>query len=771
MNCIGQSAGRKLFFPLLILALTDAAVCNAQSFAKTQTLPTSGSVAEIPLIPAPVSMKAEAGFFSIGPSTKVYSSPQFLPLASRFIKMARLSAGRVGALPRSVAMYTGGICFIKSKDLIAGDTAGYRLHIKTDHIEIVAHSIVGALYGMESLWQLMLLHPDKPLPCVVIEDRPRFQYRGLMLDVSRNFYPISFVKELLDLMALYKMNTLHWHLTDGPGWRLEIKKYPRLTQLSAWRSHLTWREWWANGRKYKEEGDPMAYGGYYTQADAKEVVAYAAERGIIVIPEIEMPGHSEEVTTAYPSLSCSGLPYKNGELCLGNDSTFTFLEDVLTEVMQIFPSTYIHVGGDEAGTESWKHCPKCQDRIRREGLKNESELQSYGVKRIEKFLNAHGRKLLGWDEIMEGGLAPSATVMSWRGTKGGIEAASMGHDVIMTPGSYCYFDHYQADPATQPEAIGGFLPLKTVYSFEPVPQELKAENAGHVIGAQANLWTEYISSAQQAEYMLFPRLLALAEVTWSAKNHRDWDDFRERLYHQYFLLQSLHVNYCRPSSQVDIHAGIDYQSHATHISMESEQYSPVIRYTLDGSRPVSTSALYKDSLIIKDSARLRAAVFLDTALQGIPSSLDVDYHKAIGKKVTYNLPYSESYIAQKESTLVNGYRGSMLTYGDGQWQGFTNDMDITIDMEKPGPLKSLSMRFMQITGPGVFMPEFVEVSVSDNGKDFKPFKRIDNDVPTTRSELLFKDFKFDLNGITNRYIRVLAKNAQGFLFTDEVVIY
>ncbi|MDR3716861.1 MAG: beta-N-acetylhexosaminidase [Puia sp.] len=449
------------------------------------------------LIPAPVSLTAEPGVFQISRSTKVYSSAAFRPLALQFLHMSGLADGGAGKIAKGSVLPATGIWFIKSGEPIPGDTEGYRLHIRADRIEIRSASLSGARYGMESLWQLMLLHPGAPLSCADILDRPRFHYRGLMLDVSRNFYPVSFVKELLDLMALYKMNTLHWHLTDGPGWRLEIKKYPLLTRYTAWRTHGAWKDWWNNGRRYREQGDPMAYGGYYTQDQAKEVVAYAAARGITVIPEIEMPGHSDEVTAAYPSLSCSGRPYTNSELCLGNDSTFTFLEDVLGEVMQLFPSTYIHVGGDEAGTESWKHCSKCQERIRREGLRNETELQSYGIRRIEKFLNAHGRKLLGWDEILEGGLAPAATVMSWRGESGGVKAARMDHDVVMTPGSYCYFDHYQADPSTQPEAIGGYLPLKTVYSYEPVPAELETSKQQHILGAQANLWTEYIPTTDQ----------------------------------------------------------------------------------------------------------------------------------------------------------------------------------------------------------------------------------------------------------------------------------
>ncbi len=733
------------------------------------------STGGLPIIPAPVKVTLEKGSFTITPSTKIYSSPPFLGAARRFASIAGMSQANVIAINAgNKGQKAGGMKAIWFRQIpvsVPADTAGYRLHIQSEGIMLTAGSVTGALYGFSSLSQLVLLEPGRSLPAADIVDRPRFAYRGLMLDVSRNFYPPAFIRELIDYMALYKMNTLHWHLTDGPGWRLEIKKYPLLTGQTAWRTDNDWKDWRQHGSRFMKEGDPMAYGGYYTQEQARELVAYAAERGITVIPEIEMPGHSGEVTTAYPSLSCSGLPYTDGELCPGNDSVLTFLEGVLTEVMQVFPSTYIHIGGDEAGKESWKHCPKCQARIRKEGLADETELQSWLIRKMDKFLIAHGRKLLGWDEILEGGLAQSATVMSWRGESGGIKAARMDHDVVMTPGNYCYFDHYQADPRTQPEAIGGYLDLKTVYSYEPIPAELEKDKQAHVLGAQANLWTEYVAGASHAQYMIFPRLLALAEVTWSPAKSRDWAGFRARLYHHYRLLQGLNINYCRPSAQVDIRTDIDYHDKSTLITMESEQYDPVIRYTLDRSLPGAKSRAYTGPFRVHDSARLRAAVFYDTVLQGIPVSQDVDYHKAIGKTVIYNLPYDEHYPAQKDSTLTNGHRGSLNSYGDGQWQGFTQDLDITLDLERTMSLSSVSLRFMQMTGPGVFMPDWAEVSVSEDGRNFTPVKRINNDVPATVSTLVFKDFRFGLDGRQARFIRVFAKNPGGFLFTDEMIVY
>ncbi|MBS0029763.1 glycoside hydrolase family 20 protein [Chitinophaga sp. 22321] len=730
----------------------------------------SQSAGNLDLIPRPAVVSPAQGTFAVTPQTRVYTDPAFKAVASLFAATAHLPQP---ALTRAKVIPVHSIVFSLADKTAVPDTAGYRLKITPNNTLVLARTQTGALHAMQSLLQLQLLQPDPGiLPCADIEDHPRFGYRGVHLDVSRNFFPAPYIKRFIDLMALYKMNTFHWHLTDGAGWRLEIKRYPELTKTAAWREYGNWKDWWTKGRRYSQEDDPNAYGGYYTQAQAREIVAYAAQRGITIIPEIEMPGHSEEVLAVYPQLSCSGIPYKNSELCLGNEATFNFLENVLTEVMDIFPSSYIHIGGDEADKKAWKGCPKCQQRIRTEKLKDEHELQSYAIRRMEKFLLAHKRKLLGWDEILEGGLAPEATVMSWRGESGGIAAAREGHNVIMTPGAYCYFDSYQADPATQPEAIGGYLPLEKVYSYEPIPKELDAAAAKHVLGAQANIWTEYIPTTYHLEYMVYPRLLALSEVVWSDTAHKNLPDFQRRLQTHYRLLQRLNVNYYRPSNSITIHPEIDAAHHRTVISFTSEQYRPQIRYTLDGSTPDSQSQLYTAPFEVKGSAPVTAAIFKDSLVQGKPAFLQLDDHIAIGKKVIYNLPYSKGYPAQREATLVNGYRGS-LTYGDGQWQGFEGkDMDVTIDMGDLTSLHRLSVTFMQLTGPGVYIPAFVELLTSEDGKNFNQLKQLNNDVPVSLSTLVLKDFKFDLVGQKARFIRVHAKNEQhGFLFADEIIVY
>jgi hexosaminidase len=592
----------------------------------------------------------------------------------------------------------------------------------------------------------------------------------LHLDVSRNFFPVSFIKKYIDLMALYKYNTFHWHLVDGAGWRLQIKKYPLLTSVAAFRNYNDWKSWWKNGKQYAKEGEAGAYGGFYTQEDAREIVAYAAKRGITVIPEIEMPGHSEEVLAVYPQLSCSGIAYKNSEFCIGNEETYTFLQDVLTEVMDIFPSTYIHVGGDEANTEAWKTCPKCQQLKKDKYLANEHQLQAYLIKRIEKFLNANKRKLLGWDEILEGGVAPGATVMNWRSEKHGIEAAEQNHDVIMTPNAY-YLDAYQSDPNTQPEAIGGYLPIQRIYNYEPVPESLNPAKKNFYIGTEACVWTEYMPTTYQVEYMVYPRAIALAETGWSPKEKKNYADFQKRLQYHYLLLQRKSVNYYRPSSMITVSAIPDTVKKQDLVSFISEQYKPEIHYTTDNSVPGLSSPLYTQPFYTSTQTIINAAIFKNGAIEGEASTYTTNYHKAIGKKVVYNNAWSDSYPAQNEATLTNGIEGS-LTYGDKQWLGYLKDVDVTIDMETIQPINSLSIRFMQQPGPGVFLPSYVEVFFSNDGTNFVSADKLVNTILPTETETIFKSFSFDLKRKPTRYIRIVAPNIRGgFMFTDEVIVY
>ena len=459
---------------------------------------------------------------------------------------------------------------------------GYRLEAHPNVLSVTG-SLRGVFYGLQTLRQLLPVGGTARIPALVIQDAPRFPYRGMHLDVSRHFFPVPFIERYIDLLARYKFNTFHWHLTDDQGWRIEIKKYPRLTSVGAWRSETV-----KDKQLDPYEGDGTPYGGFYTQEEVRRIVAYAKARFVTVIPEIEMPGHAVAALAAYPELACTPGPFSVGttwgvydDVYCPSERTFAFLEDVLTEVMDLFPSPYIHIGGDEVPKTRWKASPLAQEVIRREGLHDEAELQSYFIRRIEKFLVAHGRRLIGWDEILEGGLAPEATVMSWRGMDGGIEAARQGHDVIMTPGSHLYFDHYQGPRDIEPLAIGGFTPIEKVYAFEPVPAELSPDEARHVLGAQANIWTEYITSPAQVEYMALPRMLALAEVVWTPLERRDSADFAHRLPGQLDQLERRGFRYRIPAPD-----GLDADRLVLGDSVTVSLHSPLpwarILFAVDG---------------------------------------------------------------------------------------------------------------------------------------------------------------------------------------------
>lgn len=718
------------------------------------------------IIPAPLYSKTSNETFSLDKPVLLQSDPAFAAAARLLTEECHLVVPVTGASKTTRIIKLEKIS--ASRDTLGAE--GYRLDIGSNNIRLRASALPGMLHGIFTLIQLRYIQPDpRALPAGTIIDRPRFAYRGMHLDVSRNFFPVSFIKKYIDLMGLYKCNRFHWHLTDGPGWRLEIKRYPELTRNAAFRTHADWKSWWKSERHYAREGDPNAYGGYYTQEEAKDVVAYAAARGITVIPEIEMPGHSEEVLAVYPQLSCSGQPFRNSEFCIGNEESFSFITGVLEEVLQVFPSEYIHAGGDEASTSAWKTCPKCQQKKKELGLTSEHELQAYLMKRIDTWLRAHGRKLLGWDEILEGGLAPGATVMSWRGEKGGLAAARLNHEVIMTPNE-TYLDAYQTNPAGEPEAIGGYLPITRVYNFEPVPASLEAEKTKYILGTQSCLWTEYIPTTYQADYMAFPRAIALAETGWTQKDKKDWNDFHRRLQWQYRLLQRKSVNYYRPSARLSVNVQPDSIHRTDKVELQSEQYQPDIFYTTDGSLPTMQSSRYKGPFTTRGQTKIVAAIFKDGTLQGEASSFTINYHRAIGKKVLFNTEWSDSYPAQGLSTLTNGIEGS-LSYGDKQWLGYLNNFDVTVDMDTITELKEVSIRFMQQPGPGVFLPASVEIQVSDDGTHFNSVAKETTTIGPEAAGV-FKNYLFHFARVKARYLRVVAPNTRGgFMFTDEIIVY
>lgn len=509
-----------------------------------------GVAAQVSIIPQPreVFLPSTAGNFILVPGAKFQVSDPQLQHAADFLrsylekyyafspKKAPLTSGKLGVIELSLRGGTG-----QKAGAYTLKTDGQGVHIEGD-------DPAGVFYGVQSLIQLLPTAKAASLqvPYVTIHDEPRFAYRGLHLDVARHFFPVSFVKEYIDYIALHKMNYFHWHLTDDQGWRIEIKKYPNLTKAGAYRDGTI------IGRYPGTGNDNRRYGGFYTQEEIKEVVQYAADRYITVIPEIEMPGHAMAALTAYPNLGCTGGPYSvqqtwgvfDDVFCAGNEEVFTFLQDVIDEVVQLFPSRYIHIGGDECPKRRWKECPKCQKRMKEHQLKDEHELQSYFIQRMEKYVNGKGRTIIGWDEILEGGLAPNAIVMSWRGEKGGIEAANQHHQVIMTPNGYMYFDHTQTSHEDS-VTIGGYTTIQKVYGYEPIPKALDASKEKYILGAQANVWTEYMHYPSKVEYMIFPRLSALSEVLWSPKDKRSWANFEPRLKTQFKRYELWGANYSK----------------------------------------------------------------------------------------------------------------------------------------------------------------------------------------------------------------------------------
>lgn len=724
------------------------------------------------LIPRPASLQVQQGELDLTKErTPIYQMEEFSQVASLLLEIPGFQAGPTETIKKIKKNQQQGIRLYKASDADKIDPNGYSLLIDESGIILKAHKPEGMINGIYSLVQLSYLNGLNQLPYLTIVDKPRFAYRGMHLDVSRHFMPFPFLKKYIDLLAFYKFNYFHWHLTDGAGWRLEINRYPELTQKAAWRTHSSWKDWWNNGRQYVDQGSPNASGGFYTQAEARELVAYAAQKGITIIPEIEMPGHSEEVLAVYPELSCTGKPYTQGEFCLGNPESYTFLKNVLEEVLAIFPSPYIHIGGDEAEKKHWKNCAKCQELMKKEGLKSEEELQSYAIQQMDKYLQSKGRKLIGWDEILQGGLSAGATVMSWRGEQGGIDAANAGHDVIMTPGGYLYFDGYQSDPRTQPESIGGYLPIEKVYSYNPVPAAIANDKKKHILGAQANVWTEYIPTYQQVEYMAFPRALALSEVVWTAQEARSWSDFHARLQAHYPILQQLQVNYYRPSYTVSHQVKFDSVSMKNTVAFHSEQFHPQIRYTVDGSEPSISSSLYSLPVELSKSAVLKAASFLNEAKVSPTEVVELDVHKAIGKTVIYKNKW-EGYPAQEARTLTNGIKGG-LTYNDGQWQGFIRNFDVIVDFERREEIQSVALNFMQLPGPGVYFPGEYTVLISDNGKNYREIGTVKNQESRTDPTLKFHKFEVKLpKPVMARYIQIKATNPmKGYLFADEIVVY
>lgn len=669
----------------------------------------------------------------------------------------------------------------------------YRITVDKKELCLEGCGASGLFYAVQTLLKSLPIVPNRDAQQIIIPgtrltDGPRFDYRGVHLDVSRHFLPVDSVKRFIDILSLHNINRMHWHLTDDQGWRMEVKKYPKLTEVASTRPETVIGH---NSGKY--DGNP--HGGFYTQEQMRDVVAYAAERFVTIIPEIDMPGHMLGALAAYPELGCTGGPYEvwkiwgvsEDVLCVGNDKVLRFVEDVLDEVVEIFPSQYIHVGGDECPKVAWKKCPKCQARIKSEHLEAddkhtaEEKLQSYLIRHAEAHLRSLGRNIIGWDEVLEGGLAPGATVMSWRGEVGGIEAARQGHDVIMTPNTYLYFDYYQTrDTDKEPEAIGGFLPLERVYGYEPLPVELTAEEARHIIGVQANIWTEYIPTFSQLQYMALPRMAALAEVQW-ASPEKDYGDFCRRATRLIGHYRDQGLNYARHIYDPLLTSAPDNDGRCVRIKVETFDNAP-IHYTLDGSEPTVSSPLYQGEMQIRETCTIRVAAFRGTERSNTITQ-KVVFSKSTASKITMNSEIDAQYRFAGGITLVDGLTGENTNFQSGRWIAFREqDLDCTIDLGKATTIGSVGVGTLVDTGNWIFDLRSLTVEVSKDGVHFELVSSADYPTMTGHEPGYIAQHELQFVPIKARYVRVKGatehampqwhdgRGQKAYLFIDEITL-
>lgn len=667
---------------------------------------------------------------------------------------------------------------------------GYQLTVSADGIAIIGASPAGVFYGIQTLRKALPVTKGKAkLPAVEINDYPRFSYRGAHLDVSRHFFTVDSIKRFIDILALHNINRFHWHLTDDQGWRFEMKKYPKLSTIAAERSETV------IGRN-SGEYDGQHYGPFqYTQDDCREIVAYAAERHITVIPEIDLPGHMQAALAAYPEFGCTGGPYEvwkmwgvsENVLCAGNDATLGFIEDVLTEIVDVFPSEYIHVGGDECPKTEWEKCPKCQARIKALGLKDDDKhsaemyLQSFVISHAEKFLNSKGRKIIGWDEILEGELAPTATVHSWRGISGGLEAAKKGHNCIMSPNTFMYFDYYQTKhTADEPLAIGGYVPVETVYNYEPMHPSLTPEQQKHIIGVQANLWTEYIHTFTHVEYMELPRMAALCEVQWCKPEKKDFEDFKQRIIPLVELYDIKGYNYAKHIFDVNATFTTDTTKNCIIAELSTIDGRPIY-YTTDGSEPTETSAIYKKPIEIKANCTLKAK---GIGKRGATRqfSEDITFNKATAKPITLLQPTHRSYGYGGAPTLTDGLKGNH-NYRTGRWLGFAgNDFEAVIDLQKTEEVSQVSLSTCVEKGDWVFDARGLIVSVSEDGELYTDVFCEEYPAMTEKNPNQIYSHELNFSPVKARYVKVKAlvehsmpdwhgaKGYGAFLFVDEIAV-
>lgn len=752
----------------------------------------AGQTADFNIIPRPQQVKVSNDApFTLSAKTVISLGTNSQDMKRNANMLASYIEQATGIRP-AIGKGKSGAAIILTIDKTIANAEGYKLDADAKQIRIAGASAAGVFYGIQTLRKSLPLVNGKAskvsIPAVHIADAPRFAYRGTHLDVSRHFVTADSVRQFIDMLALHNINRFHWHLTDDQGWRIEIKKYPLLTQIGSKRAQTVIGH---NSGKY--DGKP--YSGFYTQKQIRDIVKYAADRYITIVPEIDLPGHMQAALAAYPDMGCTGGPYEvwqkwgvsDNVLCAGNDKTLTFIDNVLKEITQLFPSKYIHVGGDECPKTQWQKCPKCQARIKalnleaKDGHSAEERLQSYIITHASNYLKSLGRNTIGWDEILEGGLAEGATVMSWRGESGGIAAAKQHHDVVMTPNSYLYFDYYQSlDKANEPLAIGGYLPLETVYSYEPMPKELTADEARHIIGVQANIWTEYMPTFKQMQYMALPRMAALSEVQWSQPALKDYTSFTNRLTEFTHLYDRLGYNYAKHLYNVAIHVDSDNKWREILIHMTTAGNAE-IRYTLDGTEPTANSALYTGAIVLQKSAKIRAAAFRDGKRSSVTSQ-DISFNKATACPVELLQPTHKNYTYKGGATLTDGLLGDK-GFGTGRWLGFSgNNLEAVIDLKQNTDVSSVSLNTCVDKGSWIFDARNIEVSVSADGKSFT--KVASKSLPALEEQTPDNIYTYELTfpQTTTRYVKVTAtsehnipewhggKGKPAFLFVDEISV-
>ncbi len=674
-------------------------------------------------------------------------------------------------------------------DLDSSNPEAYQITVNSDLITINGASAAGNFYGIQTLRKAVpsKAHQNVEYPAVTINDAPRFGYRGAMFDVARHFFPVDSVKQFIDMLALHNVNTLHWHLSDDQGWRIEIKKRPGLTEIGSKRSGT------CIGHNF-DTNDSIPYGGFYTQEEAKEIVKYAADRHITVIPEIDLPGHMLGALSAYPELGCTGGPYEvwtrwgvaDDVLCAGNDSTYQLIDDVLTEITEVFPSKYIHIGGDESPKVRWEKCPKCQAKIKELGLKSdahstaEQKLQTYVMDRATKTLNKLGRNMIGWDEVLEGGPVEGGVIMSWRGTEGAVTAVKSGMKAILSPTNYCYFDYTQAlDKENEPLGIGGYLPVEKVYSFEPIDPTLTEDEKSRVLGAQGNLWTEYISTMDHVFYNELPRMAALAEVGWTAPEKKDFRQFTGRMANMFHQYDAFGFNYARHLFNVQPQVTIE-KGKGIVVNLSTFDNAPIY-YTLDGTEPTEAAQLYTEPVVLDKTCTIKAAVIRPEGKSPVWAD-SVSFNKATSAEVTFEFPPHSRYTADGPQTLVDG-RFGRDAFNDGSWIGFNSTpMVATLDLGQPKEISSLSVNTNVRTNDWIYDTRKISVEVSDNGKDFKEVASQDYPALTShKSEIVNHTLTFA--PVKEQWVRItmvpeksigsfhdVAAGQGAFIFVDEIVL-